>query len=153
MLLLSYLTKSVSFRLFLCCHWILISSLSPTTYSWVWRFAFDCAHFFNLRIFFSLASPGWIEWDGKRFEFQNAPSYSEKNWGGAFPRKWFWVGLISVLLLINIEGLARDHLNFLQFMHDMVLYCYLSQASSLLLMKYSSLRFCNFPFCLISGPV
>ncbi|KAK4798587.1 hypothetical protein SAY86_030913 [Trapa natans] len=36
-------------------------------------------------------STGWIEWDGKRFEFQNAPSYSEKNWGGAFPRKWFWV--------------------------------------------------------------
>ena len=35
--------------------------------------------------------PGWIEWDGERFEFQNAPSYSEKNWGGAFPRKWFWV--------------------------------------------------------------
>lgn len=35
--------------------------------------------------------PGWIEWDGHRFEFQNAPSYSEKNWGGAFPRKWFWV--------------------------------------------------------------
>ncbi|KAJ7958570.1 Tocopherol cyclase [Quillaja saponaria] len=36
-------------------------------------------------------STGWIEWDGERFEFQNAPSYSEKNWGGAFPRKWFWV--------------------------------------------------------------
>ncbi|GFZ08458.1 tocopherol cyclase, chloroplast [Actinidia rufa] len=36
-------------------------------------------------------SEGWIEWDGERFEFQNAPSYSEKNWGGAFPRKWFWV--------------------------------------------------------------
>lgn len=35
--------------------------------------------------------PGWIEWDGERFEFENAPSYSEKNWGGAFPRKWFWV--------------------------------------------------------------
>ncbi|KAH9799562.1 Tocopherol cyclase [Citrus sinensis] len=34
---------------------------------------------------------GWIEWDGERFEFQDAPSYSEKNWGGAFPRKWFWV--------------------------------------------------------------
>ncbi|KAL8170598.1 hypothetical protein V2J09_022402 [Rumex salicifolius] len=34
---------------------------------------------------------GWIEWDGERFEFQNAPSYSEKNWGGAFPKKWFWV--------------------------------------------------------------
>ncbi|KAL3566241.1 hypothetical protein D5086_031656 [Populus alba] len=34
---------------------------------------------------------GWIEWDGERFEFEDAPSYSEKNWGGAFPRKWFWV--------------------------------------------------------------
>ncbi|XP_027354636.1 tocopherol cyclase, chloroplastic isoform X3 [Abrus precatorius] len=36
-------------------------------------------------------STGWIEWDGERIEFDNAPSYSEKNWGGAFPRKWFWV--------------------------------------------------------------
>lgn len=34
---------------------------------------------------------GWIEWDGERFEFENAPSYSEKNWGGGFPRKWYWV--------------------------------------------------------------
>lgn len=34
---------------------------------------------------------GWIEWDGERFEFEDAPSYSEKNWGGGFPRKWFWV--------------------------------------------------------------
>ena len=34
---------------------------------------------------------GWIEWDGELFEFENAPSYSEKNWGGGFPRKWFWV--------------------------------------------------------------
>nr|WKR37732.1 vitamin E 1-1 [Plukenetia volubilis] len=36
-------------------------------------------------------STGWIEWGGKRFEFKDAPSYSEKNWGGGFPRKWFWV--------------------------------------------------------------
>ncbi|GAB2275716.1 Probable tocopherol cyclase, chloroplastic [Dionaea muscipula] len=36
-------------------------------------------------------STGWIEWGGERFEFLNAPSYSEKNWGGAFPRKWFWI--------------------------------------------------------------
>lgn len=36
---------------------------------------------------------GWIEWDGERFEFENAPSYSEKNWGGAFPKKWFWVSI------------------------------------------------------------
>lgn len=36
-------------------------------------------------------STGWIEWDGQRYEFENAPSYSEKNWGDGFPRKWFWV--------------------------------------------------------------
>lgn len=34
---------------------------------------------------------GWIDWDGKRYEFTQAPAYSEKNWGGAFPEKWFWV--------------------------------------------------------------
>ncbi|CAN6456556.1 unnamed protein product [Victoria cruziana] len=36
-------------------------------------------------------STGWIEWDGELFEFENAPSYSEKNWGDSFPEKWFWV--------------------------------------------------------------
>ncbi|XP_035814736.1 tocopherol cyclase, chloroplastic isoform X1 [Zea mays] len=38
-----------------------------------------------------LSTAGWIEWDGERFEFENAPSYSEKNWGGGFPRKWYWI--------------------------------------------------------------
>lgn len=41
---------------------------------------------------------GWIEWDGERFEFENAPSYSEKNWGGGFPRRWYWVGFFYYLL-------------------------------------------------------
>lgn len=36
-------------------------------------------------------STGWIEWDNQRFEFVDAPSYSEKNWGGSFPQRWFWV--------------------------------------------------------------
>jgi tocopherol cyclase len=35
-------------------------------------------------------STGWIEWRGQRYEFKDAPAYSEKNWGGAFPHKWFW---------------------------------------------------------------
>lgn len=34
---------------------------------------------------------GWIEWGGKRYEFQGAPAYAEKNWGGGFPTKWCWV--------------------------------------------------------------
>ncbi|MGB3493484.1 MAG: tocopherol cyclase family protein [Elainellaceae cyanobacterium] len=34
---------------------------------------------------------GWIDWHGQRYEFHQAPAYAEKNWGGAFPQKWFWV--------------------------------------------------------------
>jgi len=34
---------------------------------------------------------GWIEWQGHRYNFVHAPAYSEKNWGGAFPQKWFWI--------------------------------------------------------------
>ncbi|MBD3883541.1 tocopherol cyclase family protein [Phormidium tenue FACHB-886] len=34
---------------------------------------------------------GWIEWNGQRYTFTNAPAYGEKNWGGAFPQKWFWL--------------------------------------------------------------
>ena len=33
---------------------------------------------------------GWIEWQGQRYSFTQAPAYTEKNWGGAFPQKWFW---------------------------------------------------------------
>ncbi|MFB2768479.1 tocopherol cyclase family protein [Pelatocladus sp. BLCC-F211] len=43
---------------------------------------------------YGLAS-GWIDWNGKRYEFTNAPAYSEKNWGGAFPQKWFWANCNS----------------------------------------------------------
>jgi tocopherol cyclase len=34
---------------------------------------------------------GWVEWQGDRYSFTNAPAYAEKNWGGAFPAKWFWM--------------------------------------------------------------
>jgi tocopherol cyclase len=36
-------------------------------------------------------STGWIEWNGDRYDFEDAPAYSEKNWGGSFPQKWFWL--------------------------------------------------------------
>jgi tocopherol cyclase len=38
---------------------------------------------------------GWIDWKGQRYEFTNAPAYSEKNWGRAFPQRWFWVNCNS----------------------------------------------------------
>ncbi|MBW4463876.1 MAG: tocopherol cyclase family protein [Pegethrix bostrychoides GSE-TBD4-15B] len=34
---------------------------------------------------------GWIDWNDRRYEFIDAPAYGEKNWGGAFPQKWFWL--------------------------------------------------------------
>lgn len=34
---------------------------------------------------------GWVEWNGTRYSFTQAPAYAEKNWGGAFPQKWFWI--------------------------------------------------------------
>eukprot|EP00898_Chlorokybus_atmophyticus_P002292 jgi/Chlat1/3063/Chrsp21S03318 len=36
-------------------------------------------------------STGWVEWGRTRYEFKDAPSYSEKNWGGSFPKRWFWI--------------------------------------------------------------
>jgi len=38
---------------------------------------------------------GWIEWRGKKYQFTNAPAYSEKNWGTSFPEKWFWINCNS----------------------------------------------------------
>ncbi|KOP27820.1 tocopherol cyclase [Hapalosiphon sp. MRB220] len=38
---------------------------------------------------------GWIDWNGKRYEFTHVPAYGEKNWGGAFPQKWFWANCNS----------------------------------------------------------
>ncbi|MEL6160775.1 MAG: tocopherol cyclase family protein [Cyanobacteria bacterium J06623_5] len=34
---------------------------------------------------------GWVSWYGKHYAFEQAPAYAEKNWGGAFPSKWFWL--------------------------------------------------------------
>lgn len=33
---------------------------------------------------------GSVTWKGKTYNFENAPFYAEKNWGGAFPIKWYW---------------------------------------------------------------
>ncbi|ACC78949.1 tocopherol cyclase family protein [Nostoc punctiforme] len=53
--------------------------------------------------FSQIFEPGWqilmahglasgkIDWNGKIYEFTNVPAYGEKNWGGAFPQKWFWI--------------------------------------------------------------
>jgi tocopherol cyclase len=40
---------------------------------------------------------GCIDWNGKIYEFTNAPAYGEKNWGGSFPQKWFWLNCNSFI--------------------------------------------------------
>ena len=34
---------------------------------------------------------GWVEVEGQRTAFRDAPFYAEKNWGRGFPRKWWWL--------------------------------------------------------------
>ena len=33
---------------------------------------------------------GTVTWKGRTYTFKDAPFYAEKNWGGAFPIKWYW---------------------------------------------------------------
>lgn len=72
----------------------------PLNYHFLFRhpFTISLAHYI-------LSVSGWIEWEGERYEFRDAPSYSEKNWGGGFPRKWFWVNIFpeNNTFLISIE--------------------------------------------------
>lgn len=34
---------------------------------------------------------GWVKWGDRHYSFTHAPAYIEKNWGGSFPQKWFWL--------------------------------------------------------------
>ncbi|KPQ33913.1 MAG: tocopherol cyclase [Phormidesmis priestleyi Ana] len=78
---------------------------------------------------------GWIDWwadelnpnsEPVRYSFENVPAYAEKNWGGAFPAKWFWLqcnafadeptlsvtaagGVREVLILTENVGLIGIH--------------------------------------------
>jgi len=40
---------------------------------------------------------GWLDWGGKRYTFEGAPTYYEKNWGAGFPKRWFWAQCNSFL--------------------------------------------------------
>ena len=55
---------------------------------------------------------GWIEWQNQTYHFQDAPAYSEKNWGTAFPIKWFWLNCNSFdncqnLALTTVGGIRQ----------------------------------------------
>ncbi|MEA5418589.1 tocopherol cyclase family protein [Spirulina sp. CCNP1310] len=38
---------------------------------------------------------GVINWNGQEYYLEQAPAYSEKNWGRSFPKAWFWLNCNS----------------------------------------------------------
>ncbi len=74
-------------------YWGNKSSIQQSTAGWI-SFLQIFEPGWQILMAHGLAS-GWIDWNGKRYEFTNAPAYSEKNWGGAFPEKWFWLNCNS----------------------------------------------------------
>lgn len=50
---------------------------------------------------------GHATWNGKRYEFTDAPFYAEKNWGGSFPSKWYWVQCNSFQGFTSPDGSSR----------------------------------------------
>lgn len=55
---------------------------------------------------------GWLEAGGSHYQLDRVPFYAEKNWGGAFPSKWFWLqcnafGTDSDLTVTSGGGLRR----------------------------------------------
>ena len=40
---------------------------------------------------YALSSGTLMDWRGRRYAFEHAPTYVEKNWGAAFPSRWFWL--------------------------------------------------------------
>lgn len=38
---------------------------------------------------------GVIDWHGQEYYLEQAPAYSEKNWGRSFPKAWFWLNCNS----------------------------------------------------------
>ncbi|MGF1481246.1 MAG: tocopherol cyclase family protein [Cyanophyceae cyanobacterium] len=61
---------------------------------------------------------GWIDWNGKRHKFTDAPAYKEKNWGRSFPQKWFWLNCNSFTdtsdLALTAGGGRREVLGFME---------------------------------------
>jgi len=56
---------------------------------------------------------GFVEWQGSRFDFVDAPAYAEKNWGGSFPKQWWWLQCNSFdgqdVLSVTSAGGARGN--------------------------------------------
>lgn len=50
---------------------------------------------------------GSVTWDGIEYNFTNAPFYAEKNWGGSFPSKWYWLQCNDFSGYTSADGASR----------------------------------------------
>ncbi len=61
---------------------------------------------------------GWVMWNEQRYDFFQAPAYAEKNWGGAFPQKWFWLNCNNFIeeadLALTAGGGKRQVLGWIE---------------------------------------
>jgi len=39
----------------------------------------------------NVRASGTIEWKGETYELEDAPAYSDHNWGNVFPQAWIWM--------------------------------------------------------------
>ncbi|MEM7592643.1 MAG: tocopherol cyclase family protein, partial [Cyanobacteria bacterium P01_A01_bin.83] len=63
---------------------------------------------------------GWVEWRGQRYQFANAPAYSEKNWGSSFPQKWFWLNCNSFQSTADLALTAGGGIRQVLWWHEEV---------------------------------
>jgi tocopherol cyclase len=50
---------------------------------------------------------GAVTWNDKKYVFVDAPFYAEKNWGGSFPSKWYWLQCNSFDGFTSADGSSR----------------------------------------------
>ena len=50
---------------------------------------------------------GTVTWNDKKYDFVDAPFYAEKNWGGSFPSKWYWLQCNSFDRFTSADGSSR----------------------------------------------
>lgn len=50
---------------------------------------------------------GSVTWNGMTYNFVDAPFYAEKNWGGSFPSKWYWLQCNNFIGYSSADGSAR----------------------------------------------
>ena len=61
---------------------------------------------------------GTVTWKNKQYKFSDQPFYSEKNWGGSFPLKWYWIQCNSFLNEPNLAVTAGGGIRKLPFLGD-----------------------------------